>query len=69
MTQISRPWTGTVTGDAGPYSADNWAQVWRNAFGNGAADADSGPILGSGVAPDLGLTTLPPLAFRTLRSM
>jgi hypothetical protein len=57
MTQISRPWTGTVTGDAGPYSADNWAQVWRNAFGNGAADADSGPILGSGVAPDLGLTT------------
>jgi hypothetical protein len=56
MTQISRPWTGTTTGDAGPYSADNWAQVWRNAFGNGAAEADSGPIMGSGVAPDPGLT-------------
>jgi hypothetical protein len=56
MTQISRPWQGTVLGDAGPYTADDWAKVWRNAFGNGAADADSGPIMGSGVAPDPGLT-------------
>lgn len=56
MTQLSRPWTGTTTGDAGPYTADNWAQTWRNAFGNGSADVDSGPIMGSGVAPDPGLT-------------
>jgi hypothetical protein len=56
MTQISRPWQGTVLGDCGPYSADDWAKVWRNAFGNGSADTDSGPIMGSGIAPDPGLS-------------
>lgn len=56
MAEISRPWTGTATGDAGPYSADQWAAMYRAAFGNGAADADSGPIMGSGTAPDPGLT-------------
>jgi hypothetical protein len=56
MTQISRPWQGTVLGDCGPYTADDWAKVWRNAFGNGSADTDSGPIMGSGVAPDPGLS-------------
>lgn len=29
--------------------------MYRNAFGNGAADVNSGPIMGSGVAPDPGL--------------
>lgn len=56
MTEISRPWTGTTLGDSGPYSADQWAQIYRSAFGNGAADSDSGPIMGSGAAPDPGLT-------------
>lgn len=56
MTEISRPWTGTTVGDSGPYSADQWSQLYRNAMGNGAADADSGPIMGSGAAPDPGLT-------------
>ncbi len=29
MTEDSRPWTGIATGDAGPYSADEWAEIWR----------------------------------------
>lgn len=54
MTEISRPWQGTSTGDAGPYSSDNWAAMYRDLFrGN---YADSGPILGSGTPPDPGLT-------------
>ena len=28
MTEISRPWSGIVTGDAGPYTDDNWMDVW-----------------------------------------
>lgn len=28
MTERSRPWTGTVTGDAGPYTDDQWTDVW-----------------------------------------
>lgn len=34
MVERSRPWTGTTTGDAGPYSANNWAEVWRALFSN-----------------------------------
>lgn len=26
--EISRPWSGTVTGDAGPYSDDQWTDTW-----------------------------------------
>lgn len=29
MTERSRPWSGTVTGDAGPYSDDQWTDVWK----------------------------------------
>lgn len=29
MTERSRPWTGTVTGDAGPYTDDQWTDVWK----------------------------------------
>lgn len=29
MVELSRPFTGTVTGDAGPYSAAQWAEVWQ----------------------------------------
>lgn len=56
MTELSRPWTGITVGDSGPYSSDDWATIYRNAMGNGAADGDSGPIMGSGIAPDPGLT-------------
>ncbi len=30
MTERSRPWSGTVTGDAGPYTDDNWTRVWAS---------------------------------------
>ncbi len=30
MVEISRPWGGIVTGDAGPYSDDQWEAVWRS---------------------------------------
>lgn len=29
MTEISRPWGGTTVGDAGPYNAPNWWDVWQ----------------------------------------
>lgn len=32
MTQISRPWNGTTEGDCGPYSADQWKQIWETLF-------------------------------------
>lgn len=30
MTQYSRPWAGTTIGDAGPYTAANWWDVWQS---------------------------------------
>lgn len=32
MTQISRPWGGIVTGDAGPYSDDQWSDMYNHFF-------------------------------------
>ncbi len=29
MTERSRPWSGTVLGDSGPYSDDAWTDVWK----------------------------------------
>lgn len=29
MTELSRPWSGTVLGDAGPYSDDQWSDIFR----------------------------------------
>lgn len=29
MTQSSLPWGGTATGDAGPYTDDQWSDTWR----------------------------------------
>lgn len=56
MTQASRPWTSTTPGDAGPYSQDNWALLQRYLCGSDGDNPDSGPITGSGVRPDPGLT-------------
>lgn len=55
MVEISRPWTGISTGDAGPYSSEQWADIWKT-LGVGGAKADSGPLIGSGTSPDIGLT-------------
>ncbi len=33
MTERSRPWTGIVTGDSGPYSDEQWSDVWAGVFG------------------------------------
>ncbi len=33
MAETSRPWSGTVTGDAGPYSDDQWTDVWKTLLG------------------------------------
>jgi len=32
MAQSSLPWGGTVTGDAGPYTDDQWSDTWRKLF-------------------------------------
>jgi hypothetical protein len=36
MTEESRPWAGIITGDCGPYSDDDWDDVWEVFFGSGA---------------------------------
>lgn len=38
MTEISRPWNGIVTGDAGAYSAEDWQLTWQQTLGNGTGD-------------------------------
>lgn len=53
MSQISRPWTGVLTGDAGPYSARNWQDVWRYLLHG--YRPNMGPIIDSGSAPNFGL--------------
>jgi len=37
MVEESRPWAGTTLGDAGPYSDDDWDDIWEVLFGSGAA--------------------------------
>ncbi len=54
MAEISAPWGGISVGDAGPYTDQKWAQLWRDMFR--ASKSDSGPLLGSGTSPDPGLT-------------
>lgn len=34
MAEISLPWSGTTTGDAGPYSDDDWSDMYRKLFLN-----------------------------------
>lgn len=51
MAQISRPWQGTSPGDAGPYSAADWNQLYEYVLGVGAARPNVGVILGSGTQP------------------
>jgi len=46
MTQTSLPWGGTVTGDAGPYTDDQWSDTWRKLFAKNRAT--------EGVFPDYG---------------
>lgn len=37
MVEESRPWPGTTVGDAGPYSDDDWDNIWEVVFGSGAS--------------------------------
>lgn len=54
MSQLSLPWTGIVTGDAGPYAAVNhWQTLWRYTLHG--LRANMGPLIDSGSAPNLGL--------------
>jgi hypothetical protein len=55
MAETSRPWDGTTTGDAGPYSSADWASNWNYSLAKGASRANVGPFLDSGTIPDDGL--------------
>lgn len=55
MTETSRPWQGTSPGDAGPYSAANWNQLYQYIIGLGGLRANVGVFLGSGTPPNEGL--------------
>ena len=37
MTELSLPWDGTATGDAGTYTDDEWRDVLRSVSGGGGA--------------------------------
>lgn len=53
MTQYSTPWDGTSIGDAGPYSAADWQQIWKLLFHG--ERADSGVLIDSGGVGAFGL--------------
>jgi len=55
MTEISRPWNGTVTGDAGPYSDTDWQELYQAIIGWGGSRANNGVFLSSGAQPNDGL--------------
>lgn len=55
MTEISRPWNGTIIGDAGPYSDADWHELYRYIIGLGGNRANTGVFLGSGTPPNNGL--------------
>lgn len=46
MAQGSIPWGGTTVGDAGPYSADQWAEVWSAVFTSDATEEGVIPVNG-----------------------
>lgn len=48
MGERSLPWSGTVQGDCGPYSSDEWAELWRYIIGLASHRANVGVLLGSG---------------------
>jgi hypothetical protein len=49
MVQTSKPWNLTSPGDAGPYSAEQWAAFWRSTLiGNLAANYNRGVISRTG---------------------
>jgi hypothetical protein len=49
MAEFSYPWEGEDTGDAGPYSSEQWALAWRTLFNGALSDQDNvGVILSSG---------------------
>lgn len=56
MTETSRPWVGIVTGDAGPYSAEQWQEMEKYSKGIYDPNTGGGPLIGSGTPPDNGLT-------------
>lgn len=55
MTQDSRPWNGISTGDAGPYTDQDWHQLYRYIIGLGGIRNNVGVFLGSGTQPNDGL--------------
>jgi len=44
MAELSLPWSGTVTGDAGAYTFQEWSEVWRILFT--PDDTDEGVVFG-----------------------
>lgn len=57
MAQVSGPWNGSILGDAianAPYSSEFWAAIWRDLMH--ANGTNEGVLIGSGIAPDIGLT-------------
>lgn len=46
MVEVSRPWPGVTVGDAGPYSATDWATIYITLFGSSISGTvpNRGPI-------------------------
>lgn len=55
MTETSRPWNGTVTGDAGPYSDQDWQELYQYIIGWGGLRSNVGVFLSSGTQPNQAL--------------
>lgn len=57
MTEVSRPWEGTATGDAGNYDSTEWARVWRKPFGGPIPTNTGGVVLLDNTGEGQGLVT------------
>lgn len=66
MTERSRPWGGTTVGDAGPYSADQWARVWAAMMG--PTVATQGVLLSQLNILDIGAPVASPVSINTGRA-
>lgn len=60
MAEDSRPFQGTTTGDAGPYSATQWRLIWAQAMAFSGTTANYGPL--RGVGNELAVTVTSPVS-------
>lgn len=62
MTELSRPWSGTATGDAGPYSDDQWSDIFATFLAHlvasqGVWEGQLNELIATGVVSPVAINT------------